>query len=188
MISCRICNHVNPAAAARCEKCDTWLAQAADVGLKAQIAPDGPPRLVSESLHNPEFVEELRALLRDGRKIDAIARFREATGHGLRESKAIIEALEAGKLTSPATVAVDGRVDEAKIVALLRENQFIQAIKAYREATGLGLKESKQAVEAIAARYGIRPTQKGCFGVVLLATLSPPALWGAAKMLAPLLA
>lgn len=173
MTSCPICNYVNPAGTERCEKCDTWLAQATDVGLKAQVAPAGPPGLVSDSLHNPEFVEKLRELIRDGRKIDAIARFREATGHGLRESKAIIEALEAGKLTSPATAAADGRVDEAKIVALLRESQFIQAIKAYREATGHGLKKSKEAVETIAARHGIRPTQKGCLGLILLVIALP---------------
>lgn len=188
MTLCPICNHVNPADTARCELCETWLAQAGDPGLKPQVRTKAERKSLSEAASGltPEFADELQQLLREGQSITAIKRFREVTGLGLRESKEAVEALIARR--GLPTAAGDASVDEAKIVALLRENQFIQAIKAYREATGLGLKESKQAVEAIAARYGIRPTQKGCFGVVLLATLSPPVLWGAAKMLAPLLA
>jgi ribosomal protein L7/L12 len=45
----------------------------------------------------------------------------------------------------PAEPAVD-----SQILALLREGQKIQAIKLYRENTGKGLREAKDAVEAIA--------------------------------------
>lgn len=34
-----------------------------------------------------------------------------------------------------------------RVVALVRDGQKIQAIKAYREVTGAGLKEAKDAVE-----------------------------------------
>ncbi|WP_433607397.1 ribosomal protein L7/L12 [Dactylosporangium sp. CA-139114] len=37
----------------------------------------------------------------------------------------------------------------------LQQGRKIQAIKAYREATGVGLKEAKDDVEAIARRYGL---------------------------------
>ncbi|WP_442877600.1 ribosomal protein L7/L12 [Dactylosporangium sp. AC04546] len=37
----------------------------------------------------------------------------------------------------------------------LQAGRKIQAIKLYREATGAGLKEAKDAVEALAARYGL---------------------------------
>lgn len=52
------------------------------------------------------------------------------------------------------TEAVFSRVDVPtakmrEIVALLRANQKIQAVKEYREVTGLGLKESKDAVDAV---------------------------------------
>ena len=35
----------------------------------------------------------------------------------------------------------------------LREGHKIQAIKIYKEATGLGLKESKDAVDALCPKY-----------------------------------
>jgi ribosomal protein L7/L12 len=37
------------------------------------------------------------------------------------------------------------------VVEWVRRGKAIQAIKAYRELTGLGLKESKQAVDALTA-------------------------------------
>ncbi|QOV36983.1 ribosomal protein L7/L12 [Streptomyces ferrugineus] len=42
----------------------------------------------------------------------------------------------------------DPRMDE--VVALLRDDKKIQAIKLYREITGVGLKEAKDAVEQMA--------------------------------------
>ncbi|ELS54781.1 ribosomal protein L7/L12 [Streptomyces viridochromogenes] len=42
----------------------------------------------------------------------------------------------------------DPRMGE--VVALLRDGKKIQAIKVYREITGAGLKEAKDAVEAMA--------------------------------------
>ena len=51
---------------------------------------------------------------------------------------------------------------------------LIAAVKLYRERHGTGLKESKQAVEAIGSRHGISgPGGSGCLGVlVLLAVLT----------------
>lgn len=59
---------------------------------------------------------------------------------------------------------------------LIRRGSKIEAIKIYREATGVGLKEAKGAVEAIEA--GLEPRtaatndpfakKSGCFGVVAL--------------------
>jgi ribosomal protein L7/L12 len=182
MTSCPICNHVNPAGTVRCEKCESWLAQAADTGLKPQVRREGGSGSTVPGL-TPEFAAELQSLLRDGQKIVAIARFREVTGLGLRESKEAVEALEAGR--GLPTANIDARVDEAKITAILREQGLIQAIKEYRTATGLGLKEAKDAVDAIVARHGIQPARKGCLGVVLLAAISVPlAAWGLAASVA----
>jgi len=171
MISCPICNHVNPDGTARCEKCDTWLAQASDTGLKPQVRREGASGRVAPGL-TPDFAAELQALLRDGQKMTAIARFREVTGLGLRESKEAVEALEAGR-TLPAAASVDPRVDEEKIAAIVREQGLIHAIKEYRTATGLGLKEAKDAVDAIVARHGIQPAKSGCLGVILLTIALP---------------
>ena len=57
----------------------------------------------------------------------------------------------------------DGRpVDPHEILRLLRDGRKIPAIKLYRERTGLGLKESKEAVEALARQQGIKTSPSGC--------------------------
>jgi ribosomal protein L7/L12 len=43
------------------------------------------------------------------------------------------------------------------ILGLLQAGRKIEAIKAYREATGVGLKEAKEAVEAMEANRIITP-------------------------------
>jgi hypothetical protein len=43
----------------------------------------------------------------------------------------------------------------AKVVQALREGKKIEAVKLYRDATRLGLKESKDAVEAMQAKMGL---------------------------------
>ncbi len=50
---------------------------------------------------------------------------------------------------------------EQEILGLLREGRKISAIKLYREKEGVGLKEAKEAVEALAARHGIAQ-RTGC--------------------------
>lgn len=57
---------------------------------------------------------------------------------------------------------------EFRLLQLLREGQKIAAIKLYREETGVGLKEAKDAVEALATRHGVTAPRAGCFGVLLL--------------------
>jgi hypothetical protein len=41
------------------------------------------------------------------------------------------------------------------IVAALRANRKIEAIKLYREATGVGLKEAKEFIEEVQPRAGV---------------------------------
>jgi len=45
--------------------------------------------------------------------------------------------------------------DLGDVVALMAAGQKIQAIKVYRERTGVGLKQAKDAVEELARRRGI---------------------------------
>lgn len=47
-------------------------------------------------------------------------------------------------------------IDDADIEAAIRAKNKIEAIKLYRQRTGAGLKEAKQAVEAIAQRINVR--------------------------------
>ena len=44
---------------------------------------------------------------------------------------------------------------QARIHRLLIEGRAIDAIKAYRESTGLGLKESKDAIDAVRRTLGV---------------------------------
>jgi ribosomal protein L7/L12 len=101
----------------------------------------------------------------EGRKIEAIKLYREVTGAGLKEAKEAVEALDRrGGLPS-----VDDPEFEPGLLSLLRQGLKIDAIKLYRERTGAGLKEAKEAVEALASRHGIAPKGPGCAGVVALA-------------------
>ena len=54
--------------------------------------------------------------------------------------------------------------DEKKqeVIGLLKAGKKIEAIKVHREATGYGLKESKEAVEALAKAEGVVMPEAGC--------------------------
>jgi ribosomal protein L7/L12 len=110
---------------------------------------------------------ELRHLLAAGRPIEAIKRYRQATGAGLAEAKDAVESLIDGE-SLPQQVPVEADLERA-VVAQLEEGRKIPAIKLYREATGAGLKEAKEAVEAIAERHGhSRMAKSGCLTLLLL--------------------
>ena len=92
---------------------------------------------------------EVAAALRDGRKIEAIKRYRELYNTGLKEALDAIEALQAGKpLPTPEPVAPPELSLQPELDRLIASNEKILAIKHYRMVTGDGLKESKDAVEA----------------------------------------
>lgn len=148
---------------------------------------------------DPEFQDYLER----NRKIEAIKRYRELTGLGLKEAKDAVEYLMAypdapvKKRRAPDTtpepaglrdMVAEGKVEEAidvyvkfagvdyytakdaveaiqrslqgddsgaaenldaRVSRLMADGRKIEAIKIYREATGLGLKEAKDAVEDI---------------------------------------
>ncbi len=60
---------------------------------------------------------------------------------------------------------------EAEVLAILENGRKIEAIKLYRERTGAGLKEAKDAVEALARQHGIGASGSGCAGAVLMVSL-----------------
>ena len=126
------------------------------------------------STDNTDFEDELRALMAAGRKIEAIKQYRAATGAGLAEAKDAVEALEgAGSL--PLRESSDSPF-ESTILSLLKQGQKIAAIKLYRKKTGVGLKEAKDFIEALAADQHIVAVSKaGCLGVVLLLMFIPLA-------------
>jgi ribosomal protein L7/L12/streptogramin lyase len=102
---------------------------------------------------------EVATLVRGGNKIQAIKLYRELTGTSLADAKDAVERLERGEplalqqtsfgLAGPVTGGDQhaAAIDEVK--RLLREGNKIAAIKVFREAFGVGLKEAKDAVEDI---------------------------------------
>ena len=107
------------------------------------LKPPGPAEPALGADASPE------RLLRAGRKIEAIKRYRELTGVGLQEARDAIEALESGRsATLPPKSSLLRQVNDSEIEAQIRSGHLIDAIKLYREKTGVGLKEAKDAVEA----------------------------------------
>lgn len=114
----------------------------------------------------PEQRQEILQLLNEGRKIDAIRIYREATGHDLASANRFIEQLQTAIESGNADHVGDGQVNRDEIERLLKSGEKIAAIKLYRDSTGAGLKEAKDAVEDIGESVGI-PRPKGCGAVVL---------------------
>jgi ribosomal protein L7/L12 len=81
--------------------------------------------------------------------------------------------------TASAPLAADDF--ESRLLKLLQAGEKIEAIKQYRQQTGVGLKDAKDAVESLAARHGIVPRSAGCAGMIFV--LMPPvvlAVWAVA--------
>ncbi len=173
-MSCRCCGRSNPAGAQRCQACGAWLVQTAEVAGVAQ-APGATGLPTDEAL-----ATRLIELMRDGRKIEAIRIYRETTGADLAAAKQACEALEAGRQwTGAAPPDADEPQLHREVLDLARSGDFLGAIKRYREATGRGLQESKEAVEALARRHGVGvPAARGCAksAAVLIGLLLVPAL------------
>jgi ribosomal protein L7/L12 len=111
------------------------------------------------------LLAEIEQLVVQGKKIAAIKLYRQRTGLGLREAKDAVEQIEHTLFVrGPSSLArtqmdetnTSGR-REVNMEALLSEveqllkqrNQKIVAIKLYRERTGMGLREAKEAVDQI---------------------------------------
>ena len=121
-----------------------------------------------------KVVLAIRLLAANKQKIQAIQLFRENTGVGLKEAKDVIDSLEVGApISNPATMnsyknvrqepgtgvmdstTIPGYTLDSKTVALilslLEKGQIIAAIKTFREATDVGLKEAKDAIDTLDA-------------------------------------
>jgi ribosomal protein L7/L12 len=108
--------------------------------------------VVSANVAAPDMTE-VSALLAGGNKIAAIKRLRELTGLGLKEAKDYVEALpDAGPLPalpSAGSMQPAGAGDLAEVHSLALQGHKIEAIKRYRQLTGVGLKEAKDYVDRL---------------------------------------
>lgn len=81
---------------------------------------------------------------------------------------------------SPSVAPAGGQSSiEDEVLQIAREAGKIPAIKVYRELTGAGLKEAKDAVEAILARHGVQSKATGCGTAVLLLVACAALVWRA---------
>lgn len=114
-----------------------------------------------------DLEQRIRSLLDQDQKITAIKLYREQTGAGLAEAKEAVESFQAGGELH----ALERKIPEGfkgDVLRLLGDGKKIQAIKIYREHTGVGLKEAKDAVEALGEKHGLVVRGSGCLGVVLV--------------------
>nr|WP_178130567.1 ribosomal protein L7/L12 [Reyranella sp. CPCC 100927] len=101
----------------------------------------------------------VRAMVARGEKIEAIKMVREMTGLGLKEAKDYVEALPnapsmmtvARQMVMASSAAAGGSASvRTEAATLVARGQALEAIKLVRERTGMGLKEAKDYVDALA--------------------------------------
>ncbi|AFE05224.1 hypothetical protein COCOR_03426 [Corallococcus coralloides DSM 2259] len=97
--------------------------------------------------------KSLAELIQAGQTINAIKLYRELYGVGLKEAKDAVEAMRDGRapMELPERRELSDSEANDAIERAIRDNDLIQAIKLYRAQHGVGLKESKDAVEAMRA-------------------------------------
>ena len=102
--------------------------------------------------------------------IDAIKRYREATGSDLRTAKDAVDRMLASGGVSGHALPQRPPVEhlEAEILDIAQNQGKIAAIKRYREAQHCGLKDAKEAVEALLDERGVQARAGGGCATVLL--------------------
>jgi ribosomal protein L7/L12 len=116
-----------------------------------------------------EQIGAIQTELAAGRPINAIRLYRQYTGVGLAEAKQAVDQLSAGQTPQIADPSSDLSEDQLQsILAELRANQKIQAIKLHRQYTNSDLAAAKIAVEQLAASHGILSSKAGCGTAVVL--------------------
>ena len=133
------------------------------VAVGAEICPRcGVHRDAGENVEDLE--SQIRSLLAQGKKLDAVKLYRQRVDVSLMEAKTAVEALGQGRgLQSSAGKSGDVK---AEILSLLGRGQKLKAVKLQKQQTGSSLMEAKAAVEALAAQHGLPVSQGvGCAGV-----------------------
>ncbi len=126
----------------------------ADLQKAAGTGPAGPP--------SPEVLAELGALVRAGRKIDAIRRYRELFDTRLSEAKAAVDAIERGEpppVWPPSqSSGASAPADWDEIRRLVAEGRKLEAVKRHRARTGKSIEEALQDIDALPeSRRGTAP-------------------------------
>ncbi|QHQ34222.1 hypothetical protein [Algicella marina] len=136
-----------------------WIAIAAGIVVVLLVAGQfRPSRRVGDGMPatgkglTPELRREIEAMLAARRMIPAIRLYRQATGAGLKDAKEAVEAIGRGNVPGP--ISRDHTGASAEIEAALAKGRVIDAIRLYREEHGVGLKEAKDAIDAMRKERG----------------------------------
>ena len=112
----------------------------------------------ADASEGPSASERIEREIAAGRLISAIKLYREETGAGLKQAKDAVERMRAELSAVPSR---PGAVNLDRVQQELAAGRIIDAIKLYREATGVGLKEAKDAVERMQASPMPVPPERG---------------------------
>jgi hypothetical protein len=88
------------------------------------------------------------AALQRGQTIEAIKLLRDATGLGLKEAKDAVDRHRSGPARPPEATAPWHGTLPPPVLAAIQQGHVIEAIRLLREASGMGLKEAMDKVEA----------------------------------------
>lgn len=128
--------------------------EADELRRRNKTAPVTPAAPVSDIYYNvpEEVTQNIKAMLLQGRKIEAIKYLKDNVSMGLKEAKDYVEGLtieDEEKVTrEPGLNNLDAEtVEEAR--ELLRLGHKMEAIKFIREESGISLKEAKEFVESL---------------------------------------
>jgi ribosomal protein L7/L12 len=91
--------------------------------------------------------------LQRGKTIEAIKLLRASGGMGLKQAKDVIDSYASGNAESAVAPGPLGALP-ADVSAALHNGNKIEAIRLLRQRTGTGLKEAKDAVEAVERASG----------------------------------
>lgn len=147
-----------------CEHCQSELPPGA-----TQCPDCGAPAPEGGTGAAGDWQAEVKRLMATGQKIEAIKVYREATGVGLAEAKSAVESGLTDVQAAAPALSHSPEQFEQEIVRRLTTDGTISTIKWVRDQTRMGLKDSKDLVDQIAAKNGVTPKAGGCFGLVLLA-------------------
>ncbi len=104
-------------------------------------------------------LDEIRHLAVNGNLIDAIKKYRQVYGAGLREAKEAVEALQAGRMASPSAPGMPPPEELTKIIEevqrLLTDGHKSDALRVYREKYDVSMARAEYAIEQIQAGQSI---------------------------------
>lgn len=144
----------------RCPYCNSSVIVPESLRVASGMEGIGGMESVLGDAHTAQLAEVAR-LVRSGKKIEAIKRFRETFQAGLKESKDVVDQMEAGQAvdlsafsitTTPTSLvtSLDGDTyTEAEL--LIQAGNKLEAITLIRRKTGLGLAEAKTIADQLEA-------------------------------------